>query len=104
MYRKLSIASALLLIAFASVNEARAVKTGANCAGIMGLKCDEGLWCELKAGACKFAEASGVCAAVPRVCPNAIRPVCGCDGKTYANDCIRQQQKTSKAHDGKCRI
>jgi hypothetical protein len=28
--------------------------------------------------------------------------VCGCDGKTYTNDCVRQAAGTSKSYDGAC--
>jgi Kazal-type serine protease inhibitor domain len=31
----------------------------------------------------------GVCVPWPALCPNDPRPVCGCDGVTYWNDCIR---------------
>jgi hypothetical protein len=45
---------------------------------------------------------------VPVVCPFAkkgaaiVAPVCGCNNKTYGNDCLRQHAKVSKSHDGKC--
>ena len=102
MYRKLLLASALSLIAFANVNVASAAKVGEMCGGIAGVKCDKGLWCQLKDGQCGFADAAGTCARVPRFCPHIVKPVCGCDKKTYNNDCLRQRARVSKAHDGKC--
>lgn len=45
---------------------------------------------------------TGKCVDVPQVCPNLWNPVCGCDGKTYPNDCARRVSKVSKEHDGAC--
>jgi hypothetical protein len=45
---------------------------------------------------------SGTCARVPKFCTRIYRPVCGCDHKTYSNDCERQAAMVSKLHNGKC--
>jgi hypothetical protein len=42
----------------------------------------------------------GTCWSKPRSCPPDIVPVCGCDGKSYANDCERQAAGVSKRNDG----
>jgi hypothetical protein len=86
------------------------IPTGANaigvekiCGGIGGIQCDAGQFCQKKAGACSILDLSGTCAKVPRFCPKHILRVCGCDAKTYNNDCERQQAMVSKNYDGPCK-
>jgi hypothetical protein len=83
---------------------AGAVGVGKQCGGfvIHPNECNPGLFCQRKAGQCFIADISGTCARIPRFCPRIFRPVCGCDGKTYSNDCERQHAMVSKSHDGKC--
>jgi hypothetical protein len=39
---------------------------------------------------------------VPTQCIAFSQPVCGCDGRTYRNNCLRQQAKVSLARTGPC--
>jgi len=56
-------------------------------------------FCEFEDGVC---EPFGECVGMLEFCPDIFDPVCGCDGETYANDCVRQNSGISKLHDGEC--
>jgi hypothetical protein len=101
---RLSIAFAamcLILVAWTQ-DHAGAARLGERCGGIAGMQCDQGLWCETAAGQCRTANASGTCVRAADICYQLFQPVCGCDGKTYSNDCDRRRARTAKNHDGGC--
>jgi len=90
------------LLACAATADERS-DAGDPCGGPARLACDEGLWCEPGAASCEIPDPIGVCIVPPELCTQDYRPVCGCDGKTYANDCVRRTAKVAREHDGECR-
>jgi hypothetical protein len=83
--------------------------SGQTCGGFASLDCpgpDEFCNYEPSAGGqgCDgtVSDAAGVCQERPQVCTEQYDPVCGCDRRTYENDCAAHRASMSVLHDGPC--
>jgi hypothetical protein len=80
-----------------------AAGVGEACGGIMGIQCDDGLFCAFpSATRCGSGDQVGTCAERPDACITLYKPVCGCDGQTYSNSCAAASAGVSVLHDGEC--
>lgn len=76
-------------------------KSGESCGGFTGAVCGKNQWCEPKVDLCGIS-LIGVCVPSGVFCTQVYKPQCGCDGRTYGNECMRRNAKVSKLHDGPC--
>jgi hypothetical protein len=74
--------------------------TGAYC-GASFAACPQGQGCLRE---CFGDSDHGRCVALPTACDASLAAVCGCDAKTYINDCFLQSVPMVKDHDGACLV
>lgn len=103
--RSLAVAVSVLIFgAVVGLTDAGAANLDEACGGPTGITCNSALWCQKTgAGQCGAADAAGTCSKAPAFCIRISRPVCGCNGKTYVNDCERQRVKVQLDHVGACK-
>ncbi len=81
-----------------------AVPVAEHCGGCIGSRCAPDAFCEPPTGICDDVFDVGMCSEVPEACPQVFDPVCGCDGRTYGNDCERRMARVGLRHDGACKL
>jgi hypothetical protein len=84
-------------------SEIRAANLDEACGGPQKITCNSALFCRKAVGQCAVEDAPGTCEKAPDFCIRMSRPVCGCNGKTYPNECEARHVKVAIDYTGPCK-
>ncbi|HKP63737.1 MAG TPA: Kazal-type serine protease inhibitor domain-containing protein [Polyangiales bacterium] len=77
---------------------------GRSCGGLIGKACPDDQYCDYAPDAsCGAADQTGTCLPKPDVCADIYQPVCGCDDRTYGNECSAHAAGVSVVSKGECK-
>ena len=96
-------AAVMALVSLAPVLGANTANLDEACGGPDHITCNSALYCQLPAGQCSAVDVPGTCVKAPDFCMRVSRPVCGCNGKTYANECDARKAKVAIDTQGACK-
>jgi hypothetical protein len=98
--------TAMLVVASGAawgLSQAGAANLDEACGGPQKITCNSALYCQLPAGQCAGPDTAGTCVKAPDFCMRVSRPVCGCNGKTYANECEARKARVAIDTTGACK-
>lgn len=73
------------------------------CSATSTTQCGEDEFCKYAAGECGADDSPGLCTPYPDACPLGVGdPACGCNGRTYGNECEAEIDGVSIDHWGVC--
>lgn len=91
----------LSFLIFTLISCNKSTGTVLECGGGGEFACPSGMFCKFPEE-CGGVDEKGVCNAVPDNCETVENLVCGCNSKTYSNECMANAAKVSIDYTGAC--